>query len=76
MDCTQPASLFKTNFAELQVFLKDSLGVVLNSDKLIQIMKSVTDPDNDDGTLTFRDFVTVWYQYCSDQDSKDKIIQM
>jgi len=60
---------------ELQVFLKDSLGVMLNEDKLTEIIESVN-PDNSEGLLTFRDFVLVWYQYCSDKDSKDKIIQM
>lgn len=71
---SSPPAPLPDGTAELQVFLKDFLGVVLDEDKLMEIIESVN-PDNM-GLLTFRDFVTVWYQYCSDKDSKDKIIQM
>mmetsp|Transcript_10911 Transcript_10911/g.28003 ORF Transcript_10911/g.28003 Transcript_10911/m.28003 type:complete len:318 (+) Transcript_10911:146-1099(+) len=60
--------------SELQVFLKDSLGVIIEENKLLSIIDSVA--PKHDGTLTFGAFVMVWYQYCSDKDSKEKIIQM
>mmetsp|Transcript_28862 Transcript_28862/g.68957 ORF Transcript_28862/g.68957 Transcript_28862/m.68957 type:complete len:283 (+) Transcript_28862:191-1039(+) len=60
---------------ELQVFLKDYLGVVMDIGKLVGIVESIS-PSQSRGTLTFEEFVLVWYQYCSEKESKDKIIQM